>query len=52
MIGIGAAINACRADHRDFIAAGGLGILIGDGRLNYQQERILETYYAMRSTRR
>ena len=45
-IGIGGAINALSRDHRDFIAAGGLGILIGDGELNYRQERILETYYA------
>jgi high affinity Mn2+ porin len=46
VIGIGGAINALSRDHRDFIAAGGLGILIGDGRLNYRRERILETYYA------
>ena len=45
-IGIGGAINALSRDHRDFIAAGGLGILIGDGQLNYRRERILETYYA------
>jgi high affinity Mn2+ porin len=47
VIGIGGAINALSRDHRDFIAAGGLGILIGDGQLNYQRERILETYYAL-----
>jgi high affinity Mn2+ porin len=46
VIGIGGAINALSRDHRDFIAAGGLGILIGDGQLNYQPERILESYYA------
>jgi high affinity Mn2+ porin len=46
VIGIGGALNALSRDHRDFIAAGGLGILIGDGRLNYRPERILETYYA------
>jgi high affinity Mn2+ porin len=47
-IGIGAAINGLSNDHKDYIAAGGLGILIGDGRLNYSNERILEAYYAMR----
>ena len=31
VIGIGGAINALSRDHRDFIAAGGLGVLIGDG---------------------
>jgi high affinity Mn2+ porin len=46
VIGIGGAINALSRDHRDFIAAGGLGVLIGDGALNYRRERILETYYA------
>ena len=34
------------AEARAYFAAGGLGILIGDGRLNYQPERILEAYYA------
>jgi high affinity Mn2+ porin len=46
VIGIGGAINALSKDHRDFIAAGGLGVLIGDGALNYRRERIFETYYA------
>jgi high affinity Mn2+ porin len=46
-IGLAGAINALSADHRAFIAAGGLGILIGDGVLNYQTERILETYYSL-----
>ena len=42
-IGIGYAINALSKDHRDFIAAGGLGVLIGDGRLSYSAERVIET---------
>jgi len=46
VVGIGGAINALSSDHRDFIAAGGLGVLIGDGQLNYRRERILESYYA------
>lgn len=45
-IGIAGAINSISRDHRDFLAAGGLGPLIGDGALNYRKERILETYYA------
>jgi high affinity Mn2+ porin len=45
-IGVGGAINGLSAAHRDFLAAGGLGLLIGDGRLNYSPERILEAYYA------
>jgi high affinity Mn2+ porin len=45
-IGIGGAINGLSAGHRDFLAAGGTGLLIGDGRLNYRPEQILEAYYA------
>ncbi len=45
-VGIGAAVNGLSAAHRDFLAAGGFGLLIGDGRLNYSQERIFEAYYA------
>jgi high affinity Mn2+ porin len=46
VVGIGVATNGLSQDHRDFLAAGGLGLLIGDGRLNYQRENILEAYYA------
>jgi high affinity Mn2+ porin len=45
-IGIGGAINGLSAAHRAFLAAGGIGLLVGDGRLNYRPEEILETYYA------
>jgi len=45
-IGVGGVINGLSAAHRDFLAAGGLGLVIGDGRLNYQPEQIFETYYA------
>lgn len=46
VIGIAGATNGLSRDHRDFLAAGGLGPLIGDGRLNYRRENILEAYYA------
>ncbi|SHL68039.1 carbohydrate porin [Bradyrhizobium lablabi] len=45
-IGIGGAINGLSSAHRDFLAAGGIGLLIGDGQLNYREEKILEAYYA------
>jgi high affinity Mn2+ porin len=45
-IGIGGAINGLSSAHRDFLAAGGIGLLIGDGQLNYSEEKILEAYYA------
>jgi high affinity Mn2+ porin len=45
-IGIGGAINGLSDAHRDYLAAGGIGLLIGDGQLNYRPEQIFETYYA------
>jgi high affinity Mn2+ porin len=50
-IGIGGAINGLSAAHRNFLAAGGIGLLIGDGRLNYSPEEIFEAYYAYRVTK-
>ena len=46
-IGIAGAVNGLSQDHRDYLAAGGLGILIGDSALNYRPEKILETFYAL-----
>ena len=46
-LGLATAANALSPAERDYIALGGLGILIGDGRLNYSQEKILETFYTM-----
>jgi high affinity Mn2+ porin len=31
--------------HRDYLNAGGLGFLLGDGKLNYGPEELLEAYY-------
>ncbi len=44
-VGLGIAQNELTEQHRGYFAAGGLGILVGDGTLSYRPERILETYY-------
>jgi high affinity Mn2+ porin len=44
-VGLGVVVNGISAAHREFLAAGGLGILIGDGGLDYRSERIVEAYY-------
>jgi high affinity Mn2+ porin len=44
---LGAARNYISGDHRAFLAAGGYGFIIGDGRLNYRPEQIVESYYAL-----
>jgi high affinity Mn2+ porin len=37
--------NGLSAPHRDYLALGGLGFLLGDGGLRYGRENIVETYY-------
>jgi high affinity Mn2+ porin len=43
--GLAGALNGITKVHQDFFAAGGLGILAGDGALTYGWEQTLETYY-------
>ncbi|MBS0589087.1 MAG: carbohydrate porin [Proteobacteria bacterium] len=38
-------------DHRDYLAAGGSGFLVGDGRLDYARERIVEVYYSLKANK-
>jgi high affinity Mn2+ porin len=44
-LGLAGVINGLSTPHRDYLAAGGLGLILGDGQLSYAPERILETYY-------
>lgn len=46
-IGIAGALNSIAAGHANYLAAGGLGILVGDGALTYGAEGIIETYYSL-----
>ena len=45
-IGVAGVVEGLSSIARAYFAAGGLGILVGDGQLNYRPERILEAYYA------
>jgi high affinity Mn2+ porin len=45
-VGLAVYINGLSKPHRDYLAAGGQGFFLGDGRLNYATERILETFYS------
>jgi hypothetical protein len=45
-IGLAVAQNDLADIHRDYLAAGGQGLTLGDGKLNYASEQILETYYS------
>jgi hypothetical protein len=44
-IGVAFVDNGISGDHRRYLALGGLGFILGDGALNYGQERIVESYY-------
>jgi len=39
--------NGISKDHKDYLAAGGYGFIIGDGRLNYSPELVAEVYYKL-----
>ena len=45
--GIAFVSNAIKKDHQNYLAAGGLGFLLGDGHLTYGRENILESYYTL-----
>jgi high affinity Mn2+ porin len=47
VLGLGLAVQGLSDPHRDYLAAGGSGFLLGDGRLNYAHEQILELYYRL-----
>jgi carbohydrate-selective porin OprB len=44
-VGIAVASNGLSAAHRDYLALGGQGFLLGDGALRYGRENIVEAYY-------
>lgn len=44
-IGVAGVANGLSGNQVKYFAAGGLGVLIGDGGLSYNGEHILETYY-------
>ena len=50
-IGIGGAINSVSPSHSAYLAAGGLGLTVGDGALTYAPEYVAEAYYSMRLTK-
>jgi high affinity Mn2+ porin len=47
-LGIAVVFNGISDDHKNYLAAGGYGFIIGDGRLNYGYESILEAFYDFR----
>jgi high affinity Mn2+ porin len=46
-LGVAAVANGLSQDHRNYLAAGGSGFILGDGRLDYGLEYIGEVYYSI-----
>lgn len=44
-VGTAFSLNSISAPHREYLALGGRGFLLGDGALDYGQEKIVESYY-------
>jgi high affinity Mn2+ porin len=44
-VGLAVVVNGISAFHRQYLAAGGLGITVGDGAIDYGAERMAEAYY-------
>jgi len=49
--GLAYGVNGLSSDHKDYLAAGGIGMLLGDGALNYGLEQVLEAYYRIQLTK-
>jgi len=49
--GVAFVTNAICKDHQSYLADGGLGFLLGDGKLNYGRETIFESYYTVHAWR-
>ena len=45
LLGISVVKNDISNNHRTYLADGGYGFIIGDGKLNYSSEKIIEAYY-------
>lgn len=46
-VAVAIVVHGLSADHRAYLAAGGSGFLLGDGRLAYASESIIEAYYRL-----
>jgi hypothetical protein len=50
-VGVAFISNAIKRDHQEYLKLGGLGFLLGDGKLNYAREDIVEGYYNVHAWR-
>ena len=46
-VGLAVGLNGINQDHRDYLASGGYGFMLGDGHLTYAPERVVDAYYSV-----
>ena len=46
-VGVAVGRNGLSSSHRSYLTAGGLAFFLGDGRLDYRPETLLEAFYSM-----
>ena len=51
VLGIAYAVDGLSPEHRHYLNRGGAGFLLGDGKLNYALEQVLEVYYRVQLLR-
>jgi high affinity Mn2+ porin len=51
-VGLALVRNGISSAHREYLANGGLGYFLGDGKLNYRSEEIVEAYYSLKLAQR
>ncbi len=44
-LGLAVVVNGLSNGHRDYLATGGVGFIVGDGRLHYAPEEVAEVFY-------
>lgn len=47
LAGLAFVSNGISSDHINYLKAGGVGFMVGDGRLNYSREHIIELFYKL-----
>lgn len=50
VFGLAFVTNGLSQSHREYLAAGGYGFVLGDGKLNYSPENIMEIFYNFKPT--
>jgi high affinity Mn2+ porin len=46
VFGLAYCISGLSQEHANYLSKGGLGFIIGDGKINYSNEQLVETYYS------